>query len=45
MNKRKILSTVRKIKRIDILDGKKRAERVSRRLLILLMAISILVLS
>ena len=44
MNKRKILSIVRRIKRIDILDGKRRAERVARRLLILLMAICILVL-
>ena len=44
MNKRKVLSIVRKIKRIDILDGKRRAERVARRLLILLMAICILVL-
>lgn len=44
MNKRKILSIVRRVRRIDILDGKKRFERVSRRLLILLMGISILVL-
>lgn len=44
MNKRKILSVVRGVRRIDILDGKKRFERVSRRLLILLMGISILVL-
>lgn len=45
MNKRKVLSIIRRIRRIDILDGKKRHERVLRRLLILLMGISILVLA
>ena len=45
MNKRKIQFVIRKIKGIDILDGRTRFERVSRRLLILLMGIAILVLS
>lgn len=45
MNKRKVLSIIRRIRRIDVLDGKKRHERVLRRLLIPLMGISILVLA
>ncbi len=44
MNKRKVLSIIRRFRRLDILDGRKRQERVIRRLLILLMGISILVL-
>lgn len=45
INKRKLLSLIRRIKRIDVLDGRKRAERVLRRLLILLLIVLVLVLS
>jgi len=45
MNKRKAISILRKVQRFDIFDGKSRAERVSRRVIFLLLVLVIAMLS
>lgn len=45
MNRRKAISILRKVQRFDIFDGKSRAERVSRRVIFLLLVLVIGMLS